>query len=180
MEIRRRYAPIRALDDEWLALLKIVGIAVTRRSDSWVSYDGRVLNIAPDDELDDDDCIAQIVLHELCHHFVEGPASMMKPDWGLDNMDARHEAHEHAALRLQAAVLDRYGLRDVLVPTTDFRPYYEQLGVNPLQVHAGGDRSVEAMAREGLERFDASELRALIDARLERVVASAAELLHCE
>lgn len=145
-----------ATDTVWLKVLADAGFHITRSPGSFVSYDGRGgINMAPDDEMDDDDHIAQIVLHELCHHLVEGEDSRNHADWGLDNMDERHVPREHAALRVQAALADRVGLRDHFVATTDFRPYYEALGEDPLV----GDDPAAAIAREALARFEGWYLR---------------------
>lgn len=143
-------------DRDWLGLLRAAGFKVSRSPDSFVSYDGDgTINIAPDSEMDADDHLAQIVLHELCHHLVEGDDSRHHPDWGLDNMDERHVPREHAALRVQAALADRFGLRAHMVATTDFRPFYEALGEDPLD---GDDDSVP-IAREALLRFEGWYLR---------------------
>jgi hypothetical protein len=141
---------LRTLDTAWLDLLGRYGFSVERSPVSWVAYNGRgTISIAPDDLLDDDDSIAQIALHELCHFWVEGPRSRECPDWGLDNTDERHVVREQAALRLQAHLLDGFGLRLALVATTDFRPYYEGLGPSPLNAEVS-EPSVDA-ARQGLQ-----------------------------
>lgn len=125
---------LRSLDRAWIAWAESEGFSLRRASDAWVSYDGAgTIQVAPDEELDGEDFLGQILLHELCHHWVEGPASRNAPDWGLDNLSDRHRAHEHAALRLQATLVDRVGLRDVFIATTDFRPYWHALPARPLQ-----------------------------------------------
>ena len=124
---------LRALDERWLALLDALGWRLRRDPASWVSWDGAgTLNVAPDEALDDDDCLAQIVVHELCHLRVEGPDSVRAVDWGLCNLADDHLDREYAALRVQAALLERFGLREVLVPTTDHRWFYEALPGDPL------------------------------------------------
>jgi hypothetical protein len=90
------------------------------------------LEIAHEAELDEDDCLAQMIFHELCHSLVEGPDSFEKPDWGLDNQSDVDHGREHATLRVQALLAGRYGLRSVLAPTTDFRSFYDALGPDPL------------------------------------------------
>jgi hypothetical protein len=123
---------LRTLDADWVEVISKFGFQIVRNADGWVTYDGRgTIAVVPNSELDTDDTLAQILLHELLHHFVEGPNSYNLPDWGLDNTSEQHVVKEHANLHLQAAVLDLFGLRDILVPTTTFRTYYEQLG-NPL------------------------------------------------
>jgi hypothetical protein len=125
---------LRALDADWIELLRGLGFALERSDRAWVSYDGAgTVQVAPDDALDDDDFLGQILLHELCHWFVQGPDARDRADWGLDNTCDRDREAEHAALRLQAHVVDRHGLRAVFVATTDFRPYWEALPVDPLR-----------------------------------------------
>ena len=48
----------------------------------------------PKETLDEDDSLAQIVLHELCHALVEGPESLTKEDWGLAGCGARDQSPE--------------------------------------------------------------------------------------
>lgn len=99
------------------------------------------MTIGTPSTLDPDDCLAQMILHELCHSLIEGVQSFQVPDFGLDNEGARDVLREHACLRLQAWLTDKYGLRGVLAPTTDFRSYYDQLPADPL-----GDESEPAAA----------------------------------
>lgn len=144
---------LRQLDSDWVALLQRHGFAVRRETSSWVSYDGAdTIAIAPDLALDHDDCLAQIVLHELCHHWVEGAASRRLPDWGLDNTNDEHVLHEEAALALQAALADRFALRNILVATTCFRPYYEALPADPLAELPPAQR---ALVERGIRRASA-------------------------
>jgi hypothetical protein len=127
----------------------------------FVSYDGRgTICVSPDELMDDDDHLGQIILHELCHHLVEGDASRHAPDWGLDNTSGVHDHHERAALRVQAKLCDLYGgphMRAHMVATTDFRPYYEQLGPDPL---AGDDLDAIALANAALARLPSWHLLA--------------------
>lgn len=144
------------LDAVWLGAAARLGLRVQRGAHAYASTDGRgTLTIAPPEALDADDCLAQIIFHELCHALVQGEDSFGRADWGLDN-DERGEAYrddaarEHACLRAQAALLTRHGLRRLLAPTTDFRPFYDALPADPL---AGPreDRSI-ALARAALGR----------------------------
>lgn len=124
---------LRRHDSDWIALVGTWGLRVSRGDTSWVWYDGAgTIGVAPDDQLDDDDFLGQILLHEICHLAVQGNAARALPDWGLDNLTDTHREHEHAALRLQAWLSDRVGLREVFVATTDFRPYYLALPKAPL------------------------------------------------
>lgn len=114
---------------------------------SW-NGDG-VLTIGTPETLDPDDCLAQMVLHEICHALCEGPESLQKMDWGLDNSDPAKRVHEHACLRLQAALAEQYGMRSFFAATTMFRPYYDKLPANPL---AAGDDPAIPLAQIGWER----------------------------
>lgn len=126
----RRY--LDPLDQIWLTCAARIGLRVERDAEVYASTDGRgTIRIASHD-LDADDCLAQMIFHELCHSLIEGPDSFRRPDWGLDNTGAHDGWREHACLRLQAHLADRYGLREVLAPTTDFRPYYDDLGDDSL------------------------------------------------
>ena len=122
------------------------------------------MTLGTPETLDPDDCLAQMILHELCHSLVEGTKSLRVPDFGLDNETLRDVSREHACLRLQAWLTGRFGLRRVLAPTTDFRSYYDELPPDPLA--AGDDPSV-AMARAGAERSDHSPWAPHLQAALE-------------
>ena len=136
-----------------------------------------MLTVGSPESLDADDCLAQMILHELCHALVQGPDAFDRPDWGLDNTSERDLHLEHAALCLQAALLDPYGLRDVLAPTTEHRPFYDALPSPPL---APGERTdIAVLARIGRNRADRYPFSpALFDAlhrtgHIARVVADA-------
>jgi hypothetical protein len=162
------FAALRTLDDAWVALAAEFGFAVVRAEGAYVAYDGAgTISVAPYHDLDPDDCLAQIVLHELCHHLVEGTGSRGHEDWGLDNITDHDAPRELAALRLQAGLLDRHGLREVLAPTTDFRPAYDAFPHNPFD---GPAEEVEP-ARQALARWDADPRSARVDAALRHVVA---------
>ena len=116
---------VRATDPLWVELLEQAGFRLARRSTSYVWYDGRgEVAIAPDEELDADDTLAQIILHEMVHLLVQGEAARTEPDWGLDNLTDSDAYLEEAALVVQLRLLSLWGLEAVLVPTTDFRGYY--------------------------------------------------------
>lgn len=134
------------VDVLWLRCAARCGLTVVRDDTVYASTDGRgTLRLCPPDAYDPDDSLAQLILHELCHGLVQGPARRQQVDWGLDNTDDAGCAHaEHACHRLQAALLDRYGLRDLFAVTTDWRPYWDALPADPL---APGDDPAIAMAR---------------------------------
>lgn len=136
---RSFYASLRAETDAlWVASARELGFGVERARGAFVSYDGAgTIAVAPYDEMDPDDHLAQIVVHELAHFAVEGAEARARADWGLDNMSDAHVANELAALRVQAWWCDAHGLRDVLVPTTAFREAWPAIGAAPLAPPAG-------------------------------------------
>src|SRR5262249_6933599 len=94
----------------------------------------------------------QMILHEMCHALVEGERAWGRADWGLDNTGARDRPREEACLRLQAALLARYGLRRVLAPTAEQRPFYDGLGDDPLGSRDGVRSVLARLALGGAER----------------------------
>jgi hypothetical protein len=82
-------------------------------------------------DLDEDDCLAQMVLHELCHWISNGADSYSQRDWGFPLWD-KVDVREHACLRLQCWLAGRWGLREMFGPTGGFRQYYDQLPDDPL------------------------------------------------
>ncbi len=137
------------LDLVWISAAARMGITVVRSAEVNASWNGRgVLTIGTTETLDADDCLAAMIFHEVCHALCEGPECLTKPDWGLKNM-ASKTVHEHACLRLQAALADRYDLRQFFASTTMFRPYFDALPKEPLA--AGDDPAIE-MAKEAWQR----------------------------
>jgi len=149
-EVRHRY--VDPLDAIWLAMARGFGLRVERSGEVYASTDGKgTLVLGAAETLDPDDCLAQMIFHELCHACVEAPSGLAEVDWGLDNVSDGDVIREHACLRLQAAVADRFGLRFVLAPTTDFRSFYDALDADPL----AGSSDDARLAREAIVRFDA-------------------------
>ena len=116
------------LDATWIDCARSLGLPVARGGDAYVHFDGAVLHVAGEAELDADDSLAQLVLHEICHLLVQGPSRRHAPDWGLDNTGAPgsafDEVRERAAVRLQAHLSGAHGVRDHFFPTTVVRPFY--------------------------------------------------------
>ena len=138
------------LDEIWLGVARRLGLRVLRTPEAYASTDGRgTLVIGSAETLDPDDCLAQMILHEICHWLVEGDEASDRPDWGLDNETTRDVPREQACLRLQATLLQGHGLRRVLAPTTDFRVFYDALPGDPLTPRE--DETCVA-ARLGLQR----------------------------
>ncbi|MBX3251667.1 MAG: hypothetical protein KF901_31105 [Myxococcales bacterium] len=146
--IQRRY--VDPLDAIWLATAAALGLRVTRTPDAFASTNGTgELALGTPETLDADDCLAQMIFHEVCHWLVQGEDAFHVPDWGLDNESDRDLAREHACLRVQAALLAPLGLREVFAPTTDFRIDYDALPADPLE---GAEPTVRALAVAALAR----------------------------
>ena len=148
--VSRRYDD--PLSIVWLGAAARIGLHVVRTPDAYAATDGcGTLAIGEAAQLDADDSVAQMVLHELCHSLIEGPDSFGRPDWGMDNTGPDHDWREYACLRLQWTLTGRYGLRGLFAPTTDFRQFWDELagGSDPLADRA--DVSVRA-AIIGLRR----------------------------
>jgi hypothetical protein len=110
------------LSQIWLNAARRIGLRVVRTADAYAATDGAgTLAIGRGDTLDPDDCLAQMIFHELCHSLIEGESSFERPDWGMDNTGPSDEWREHACLRLQWVMASRYGMRGLLAPTTSFR-----------------------------------------------------------
>ncbi len=160
------------IDLVWLATARRLGFTVDRSDEVFASYDGRgTITLSTPAHFDPDDSLAQMLFHELCHALVEGPGAEARQDWGLDNIDDRHTVREHACHRLQAALLDRHGLRAMLAPTTDHRPYYEALPADPL---ADCPDPALPLAREAFARATEGPWAPHLRAALEATAAVAA------
>jgi hypothetical protein len=147
--VERRYRD--PLDAVFLGLVGRLGWQVARSSEVYASWDGRgTLTLASPEHLDPDDCLAQLLLHEVLHWLVMGEGSEHRPDWGLEpDVDLRNARLEYAVHRLQAAFTGRHGLREALAPTTDWRVYYDHLPADPLALD---DDPATPLAREAWER----------------------------
>lgn len=142
------------LDTIWITTAQRMGLTVRRGPDSYATTDGAgTLTLTDPSGMDPDDCLAQMILHELCHWLVQGPASIGWIDWGLDNEGTLHTEFEHACLRLQAALLTPLGLRHVLAPTTDFRGYYDALPHDPFEERSPEERESITRARAAYARL---------------------------
>lgn len=147
-----KYGYLDPLDALWIGTAQRIGFVVVRSTEVYASSDGRgTLTVGTPETLDADDCLAQMIFHEMCHSLIEGPEGLSRPDFGLDNETGRDVPREHACLRLQAQLAREHGLRAVLAPTTEFRAFYDDLGDDPLA--APGDPSVP-LAQSALARVD--------------------------
>jgi hypothetical protein len=152
VERKSRHTYLDPLDAVWLTVAHRIGFRVERSADVYASTNGKgVMTIGAPSTLDPDDCLAQMILHELCHSLIEGEASLGVPDFGLDNESVRDVVREHACLRLQAWLTGKHGLRRALAPTTDFRSYYDQLPEDPF---ADDGDPATAAAQRGAARSE--------------------------
>ncbi|MEL7497105.1 MAG: YkgJ family cysteine cluster protein [Planctomycetota bacterium] len=118
----------------WLRAAAELGLTIERSPDAFAAYDGLgKLTIADDADLDPDDSLAQMIFHEICHWLVAGKRGNELADWGLENIDDQDLVLEYATHRVQAALAQPYGLRDFMAVTTDWRPYWNQLPMDPLR-----------------------------------------------
>lgn len=171
--VSHRY--VDPLDAVWLECARRVGLKVVRAADAYASTDGAGTLILTDPGgFDEDDCLAQMILHELCHALVQGEASWRWVDWGLDNEGSRDDVLEHACLRLQAALLQPLGLRRVLAPTTDFRSYYDALPADAFEERVPGDRPSALRARAAWARADQPP----VGPHLRMALTATASILH--
>lgn len=129
--VRARY--VDPLELVWLATLHRFGLRLRRDPAIYSMTDGQgLLALSTRDDLDADDSLAQMALHEICHWITNGADSFEQRDWGFplwDQIDVR----EHGCLRLQAWLADAHGLRAFYAPTSGFRQYYDKLPPDPLQ-----------------------------------------------
>lgn len=169
----RRYRD--PLDEVWIRAAERMGLRVVRSDAVHADYDGQgTLAVGTARVLDPDDCLAQIIFHEVCHWLVEGRESVGLENWGLCNQTLRDLSRENASLRVQAALALPYGLRGFLANTTDHRAYYDALPADPL---ARDEDHTVALAQLALARADeppwAPALRRALEATAAIVAAVA-------
>ena len=158
----------------WLQAASRLRIAVVRSASAYASWDGRgTLTLASREYLDDDDCLAQMIFHELCHLLVSGEQARAHVDWGLDNTSPRDLVYEYATNRLQAALAGGYGLRRFMAVTTVWREYYDQLPDDPLMP---ANDPAATLAADGLSRARSEPYRKVLHEALSATEALAGTL----
>jgi hypothetical protein len=141
----------------WLATAKRLGIHIRRSPLVFSATDGTGrLQLSTRDDLDPDDCLAQMFLHEICHWATNGVQTLAERDWGFD-LDGTVDHREHAGLRLQAWLADQAGLRQMFGPTGQFRQYYDRIPSDPLEPidESEWERQVVADAAAAIARIQA-------------------------
>lgn len=136
----------------WLAAAKRLGITLRRDETIFSRTDGSgTLWLGPRHDLDPDDTLAQMMLHEICHWITNGVDSFHERDWGFA-LDAPDDLREYGCLRLQAALADEVGLRPMFGPTGDYRAYFDRLG-DPLVPLDESDReaTIVAIAKRAID-----------------------------
>jgi hypothetical protein len=139
----------------WLATASRVGLHIRRSPLVFSATDGTGrLQLSTRDDLDADDCLAQMLLHEICHWCTNGERTFHERDWGFD-LDGPTDPREHAALRLQAWLADQVGLRTMFGPTGIYRQYYERIPPDPTARidNSEWERHVVAVAAEAIARI---------------------------
>jgi hypothetical protein len=160
----------------WLRAAHEVGYEIVRSHGVYASFDGqRTLSITHAEHFDPDDCLGQMLFHELCHALVAGSDGRKQQDWGLENVDYRDAVQEKATNRLQAALTRPHGLRWLFGTTTDFRDYYDALPEDPL---ADGDDPAIELARRAWAEAQTPPWHAALQSALRRTAAIAA--IACE
>lgn len=174
--VRSRYVdPVEVI---WLAAARRLGITLRRDATVFSMTDGSgTLWLSTREHLDADDCLAQMMFHELCHWVTNGREVVTERDWGFPLYDLE-DVREHGCLRLQAWWAGQHGLRDMMGPTGQYRQYYDQLPEDALAALDDGpwDRAVRACADQAVERAQTDPWWAPIDAALAATAATRAVL----
>src|SRR5436190_1437672 len=98
-----------AIDRVWIETATRCGFRVLRSDAAYASSDGRgTIVIGEPATLDDDDSVAQLVLHEICHALVQGAERARRKD--LDRVLAEALARTAALLRAEAGAQEAHPL----------------------------------------------------------------------
>ena len=128
--VQARY--VDPLEVIWLATARRLGLTLRRDPEVFSMTDGSgTLWLSTREHLDADDCLAQMMFHELCHWITNGLETFHARDWGFPLYD-EEDVREYGCLRLQAWWAGRHGLRGQFGPTGQYRQYYDRLPDDPL------------------------------------------------
>jgi hypothetical protein len=129
--IESRY--VDPIDLIWLSTAKELGLTIRRNSEVFGMTEGDgLVHLGDRSTLDPDDCLLQMIFHEICHWITNGVDSAQQRDWGFQ-LDGPLDPREHACQRLQAHLAGEYGLRDMMGATGDFRQYWDQIPQDPTE-----------------------------------------------
>jgi len=157
------------LDLIWVEIARRCGLRIRRSPEVFAWWDGEgTLSISTQPDMDPDDCLGQMIFHELCHALVAGPEKFAVEDWGLPRMEAGDYVEEHAAIRVQVALATPHGLRGFMGATTVFRLYYDALPEDPLRA---GDDPALPLALESYRRATEGPWAAHLQEGLRRTAA---------
>ncbi len=161
----------------WVKAANDLGLTIVRSMETFAAYDGNgTLTISEAADFDADDCLAQMIFHEICHWLVAGRRANTVEDWGLSNVDDRDLVYEQAAHRVQAALSQPWGLRDFMAVTTDWRPHWDGLADDPL---ADGDDPAIAIARDGFDLAKQKPFKEVLARALSATAAIADAVRDC-
>ena len=138
----------------WLAACERLGITLRRDPSIFSRTDGSgMLWLGPRSDLDPDDSLCQMLLHELCHWVTNGVDTFHERDWGCP-LDDLHDLRELSCLRVQAWLADQHGLRAMLGPTGLYRQYFDRIPADALEPLDDSEleADVAALAREAVAR----------------------------
>ena len=139
----------------WLSTAQRLGLHIRRSPLVFSATDGSGrLQLSTREHLDADDCLAQMLLHEICHWCTNGVTTFEDRDWGFA-LDGPTDPREHAALRLQAWLADQVELRGMFGPTGVYRQYYNRIPDNPTHPIDGSEweSCVCSTARIAIDRI---------------------------
>lgn len=157
----------------WLSTARKLGLTVRRHPDVFAMTEGDgILHLGPRSSLDPDDSVLQMIFHEICHWITNGLETAQSRDWGFE-LDGGLDPREHACQRLQASLASRYGLRDMLGATGDFRQYWERLPTDPLEPldDSEWEKEVLRCTHAALNRANEAPFRAPLHEALQATAA---------
>ena len=160
----------------WLSTAKRLGLDIRRDPEIFSRTDGSgMLWLGPRHDLDEDDTVCQMLLHEICHWITNGVDSVRHQDWGFP-LDDADDPREFACLRLQAWISEQYGLRGMLGPTGQYREYYDALPADVLQPldDSPWEATIVRLAGEAIARAQAAPF----SPTLQEAMAATAALRH--
>jgi hypothetical protein len=131
--IAQRYAD--PVDAVWVNAARRLGLHGERASAAFAAREVRGAPGAARPTADGrrvDDCLAQRVLHHLCHALVAGDEALESTTLAPCDDGALDATVEHATQRVQAALADRYGLRALMAVTGEQRAHWDALPDDPL------------------------------------------------